>query len=190
MGRLPIAACVLSAIVLWAVPQDKRIPQTKSPARKPVPARAKSSMIELKSPNSKYALRFSKPAWNTPTTDGEAPWQKLEAWAEGEGWINVEDFAAEEQLTVAFPFWDASQRWSPDGQYFICITASIAPNQRLRHFINRYLDVVEGQWVSFRSGLEFASTENFEGWKPGDPHTMLVRTMKKGVLAEVLPNGQ
>jgi hypothetical protein len=189
MRHLWLATLLSFGIGLQAVPRNSQ-DTDKSAAHQSAPSKTKRRMIEIKSPNQKYAVRFSEPAWTTPATDGEAPWQKLETWTEGEGWETVEDFRADEPLTVAFAYWEGAKRWSPDGLYFICVEASITGNNRLQHFILRFLDVVGGEWVGFDSPSEDASTENFMGWKPGEPHTMLVRTLKPGVVAEVHPHGE
>jgi len=170
------AAILIGSALMLAAPQEKAQKKQRDP------------MFELTSANAKYRIRFSEPAWPGRTQPG-SPWQKIEAWTAADGWRVVEDFTGEAE--GALPYSPAGDRWSPDGRYFVVVTVqlnkALVPDD-IGAIVYLFLDLGEADSVSFISKTNIALTSNFLRWKPGEPHTMLIRGDRPGTIDEVHPN--
>jgi Tol biopolymer transport system component len=75
---------------------------------------------------------------------------------------------------------DVTQSWSPDGRYLAFYLVDEDGRQELR-----VMDLENGVETQFSPVL--VSTDNFQGWKQGKPHTALVFSEGGGSVVETNP---
>lgn len=74
----------------------------------------------------------------------------------------------------AFLVEDRDMRWSPDGRFLVIWKVDNLGEAAEKQTIG-FVDVCTGTWEGFEGpGGNGATSDNFTGWKKGEPHTMLL----------------
>ena len=143
-------------------------------------------MLELRNPTSKYSLIFSLPL-REPSGDEEeiVPWQRLEI-RKGTAKSRVAmDLSKDGPHSAVAPYWDRDELWSPDGLYAVLMRSSrVRAHGTMDPFQLEFFGLENGRAALFQAGNEYASTDNFLGWKAGAPHTMLITVANQTLEAQ------
>jgi len=150
------------------------------------PPSRRNAVLELHSPNGKFVVIFSDPAVAVPDGKMDAPWRKLQIRHPDGHIVEVQNVREDKSAAAIFPYdGGAKDLWSPDGNYMVVIQAAEITKAGLTsHFSYQFLDLEKGDAVVFAGEGIFATTDNFLGWAPTKPHTILMIDLDRKIEAD------
>lgn len=132
-----------------------------------------TSEFVLTSPRQVGRVVFRSPAFDEEVED--PTWRVLVVEDLESGETVVVEQIPSDVGEALMPYPVEEDCWSPDGRFLVVIrTRDVLPGGETGRHSFEFLDVEFGSWVCFRAGLSFASADNFLGWDPSRPHTMLI----------------
>jgi hypothetical protein len=140
--------------------------------------------LEIKSPNNIHLVVFSRPI---TSLDPKIPyWGKIEVLNKNSGLSRVVEDSPKVIQEGYEAYLPSEDDWSPDGRY-LAIWEII--NLETNKTVIGFLDVCTGTWEGFKGRTMSATTDNYTGWREGQPHTMLLigRPPKWQDYVEALP---
>ncbi|RNC71716.1 MAG: hypothetical protein ED859_03120 [Desulfuromonadales bacterium] len=140
------------------------------------------SKLEMKSPNGKRVVLFSEPL-NGRDKDIKY-WGKITVYQFGNKGLEELDIQPlyETSNAEAFLADGRDVQWSPDGRYLVVWKIDNLNSDNEKQAID-FVDVCVGVWEGFR-GTRWATSDNFVGWKEGEPHTMLLVSERGNIEAQ------
>jgi hypothetical protein len=131
--------------------------------------------FEIKSPDNKHIVIFLRPV---KSFDPEEPyWKKIVIHNKYNNEFEIVEDAPHvvQGGAEAYKPEDVGNRqWSPDGRYLaVWFIDDVGGSPREIQTIN-FLDICTGTWEDFEGSNKTVTTDNYTGWKNGQPHTMLL----------------
>lgn len=140
------------------------------------------SKLEMKSPNGKRVVLFSEPLKGR---DRDIKyWGKITVYQFGKKGLEELDIQPlyETSNAEAFLADGRDVQWSPDGRYLVVWKIDNLNSGSEKQTVD-FVDVCVGMWEGFR-GIRWATSDNFVGWKEGEPHTMLLVSERGNIEAQ------
>ncbi|CAG0966474.1 hypothetical protein [Geobacter sp.] len=141
-----------------------------------------SASKQIKSPNGKRVGLFSEPLNGRDRNINY--WGKITVYqVEGRG-LKELDIQPLYETSNAEAFLADSRdvQWSPDGRYLVVWKIDNLNSDSEKQTVD-FIDVCVGMWEGFR-GTRWATSDNFVGWKEGEPHTMLLVSERGNIEAQ------